>query len=73
MLPRQPLLPNNGAALNTLWSNFEYHPEIKSVEEPSIVTWAGPGRGVEGEHSTGVASAEEQWRSLNMRRQWGAK
>lgn len=73
MLPRQPLIPNRGVAARSLTSIFVEPTGYKSIEEPSIVAWTSPGKGMNGENSTGNSNAVELWRSLNMRRKWGAK
>jgi hypothetical protein len=74
MIPREPLAPNNGAALGLLSPEFNYVPDFpKSIEEPSVAVWSSPGRGENGEHATGDNNAEELWRSLYARHKFGMK
>lgn len=51
MTPRKRLAPNNQAVMPNLGTQFAGYECAcsKSDEAPSIVTWASPGKGVNGE------------------------
>jgi hypothetical protein len=80
MLPRRQVLPGNnvpGAKPVPLLGQ-QFIPVRKSVEQPSIISWNGQGRGMNGEHSNGSnnsggSDAIELWRSLYAKRLYGMK
>jgi len=50
MIDRKPLTPRPQRSIK---SEFAYSPFPKANERPSIVGWASPGKGVQGESVTG--------------------
>ena len=67
-LIRKPLKVNNRTSVK---SEFIYNPNpgFKSVAEPSIVTWKGNGRGVQGES---VNSSNDVGSKQTVNRNWKA-
>lgn len=48
--------------------HFQYvEPMVKSVENPSIVTWSNPGKGVEGESVNSTSTNDSQTINKNWR------
>jgi len=64
-LNRKVLKVNNRTSIK---QHFQYvEPFVKSVANPSIVTWAGPGKGVEGESVNSTSAGDSQIINKNWR------
>ena len=65
-LNRKVLKVNNRTGIK---QEFSFNPNsgYKSVAEPSIVTWRGPGRGTKGESTNSGTNADKQIINRNWR------
>lgn len=65
-LNRKPLKINNRSSVKSEFS-FNSNTGYKSVAEPSIVTWRGSGKGVQGESTNSGDNASKQIVNRNWR------
>ena len=64
-LGRKLLKVNNQSSVKQVFQYVE--PTLKSVANPSVVTWSGPGRGVEGESTNSSSTNDDQILRKNWR------
>jgi len=64
-LNRKVLKINNRVSIK---QHFQYvEPMLKSVANPSVVTWSGPGKGIEGESVNSSSTNDSQVINKNWR------
>jgi len=64
-LDRKLLKVNNRSNIKQVFQYVE--PTLKSIANPSIVTWAGPGKGIEGESTNSSSTNDGQIIRRNSR------